>query len=270
MASANERVQVTTEGTIAYAMLSRPDSHNGVDFPMLASMRAAQKRIRAMRDVRAVILHGDGPSFCAGLDFKAVLNDRARALGMYTQLWWPVRNHFQAWSMGWREIGVPVIAAIHGNCLGAGIQLALGADFRVAAPDARLAILEAKWGLIPDMGGAALLRHLLPIDVATELAMTGRVITGAEAHALRLVTHVAADPLAAARQLAAEISTRSPDSVAATKLLFQQAYQANEAGALRAERVWQRRLMGFANFRISLRRNREQTEIPFAPRRLGR
>ncbi len=270
MAKTEERIEVTTDGAIAYAMLSRPDSHNGVDFPMLASMRAAQKRIRAMRDIRAVILHGDGPSFCAGLDFRAVLNDRAMAAGMYTQLWWPVRNHFQTWSMGWREIGVPVIAAIHGNCLGAGIQLALGADFRIAAPDARLSIMEAKWGLVPDMGGAALLRHLVPIDIAKELTMTGRVITGKEAHTLGLVTHVSDSPLVAARALAAEIATRSPDSVAATKLLFQQAYRVGEAGALRAERVWQRRLMGFANFRISIKRNREQTEIPFAARRLGR
>jgi enoyl-CoA hydratase/carnithine racemase len=265
-----ERVVVTREGDIAIATLSRPDRHNGVDADMLAGMHEAQRCVRAMRDLRAVILRGDGPSFCAGLDFKAVLGDRATAARLYAQLWSPVRNRFQTWSLGWRALGIPVIAAIHGNCLGAGLQLALGADVRIATPEARLSVLEAKWGLIPDMGGAALMRHLLPIDVATELTMTGRVLSGAEAHALRLVTRVADDPLAAARALAAEIATRSPDSVAASKLLLQQAYDTDEAGALRTERRWQRRLLGFENFRISLRRNRGEPEAPFVRRRLGR
>ena len=92
--------------------------------------------------------------------------------------------------MAWRDVPAPVIAAIHGNCFGAGLQLALGADIRLATPDARLSVMEVKWGLVPDMGGAALLRELVPIDVAKELAMTGRILSGTEAHALRLVTHV--------------------------------------------------------------------------------
>lgn len=270
MSVQDERIKVTVDGSIAYVTMSRPDRHNGMDFPMLAAMIAAQKKVRRLRNIRAVILHGEGPSFCAGLDFKTVLGQPVKAFSMYTQVWWPFRNDFQTWSMGWRKVGVPVIAVIHGNCFGAGIQLALGADFRFTTPDARISILEAKWGLIPDMGGATLLRELVPIDVAKELTMTGRIISGEDAKTLNLVTHVADNPLAAARVLAEEIATRSPDSVAAGKFLFQKSYDTSEYGALRAERLWQRRLMGYINNRIAIQRNQKQSDTPFAPRRLGR
>lgn len=270
MSTDTDRVTIDVEGSVATVALNRPDRHNGMDFAMLEAVLKAQRAVRRLGEVRAVILRGNGPSFCAGLDFKSVLGRPVKAGLMYTQLWWPFRNDFQRWSMGWRRLGVPVIACIHGNCFGAGLQLALGADVRFATPDARVSVLEAKWGLVPDMGGAALLRELLPIDVAKELTMTGRIVSGEEAKALGLVTRVVAEPLAAARALADEIALRSPDSVAASKFLLQEAYAAGEHGALRAERVWQRRLFGFANFRISIARNQQQKDIPFAPRRVGR
>lgn len=269
MSHQEERVRITVEGQVARVTLTRGDRHNGMDFPMLAAVISAQKRIRRMRDIRAVILHGDGPSFCAGLDFKTALGQPLKAGLMYTQLWWPFRNDFQQWSLGWRDMGIPVIACIHGNCFGAGIQLALGADIRFSTPDARISLMEAKWGLIPDMGGAVLLPELVPIDVAKELTMTGRVISGTDAKTLNLVTHVVDEPLAAAQALAEEIAARSPDSVAAGKFLFQKTYHAGACGAERAERLWQRRLMGFANFRISIARNQKQQDVPFRPRRLG-
>ncbi len=175
--------------------------------------------------------------------------------------------------MAWRDVPAPVIAAIHGNCFGAGLQLALGADLRLATPDARLSVMEVKWGLVPDMGGAALLRELVPLDVAKELAMTGRILTGAEAHALGLVTHVTETPLEQARALAAEIITRSPDAVAAAKFLLQESWHADEPDALAAERKWQRRVLAGSNQRIAVQRNAprnpDQPELPFLPRRLG-
>ena len=264
MSRHSDRVRITVENHVARVTLVRGDRHNGMDFPMLAAVIDAQKQVRRMRALRAVILHGEGPSFCAGLDFKTAFAQPLRAGWMYTQLWWPFRNDFQQWSLGWRDIGVPVIACVHGNCFGAGLQLALGADFRLCTPDAQLSLMEAKWGLVPDMGGAVLLPELLPIDVAKELTLTGRVISGSEAKALNLVTRLHADPLAAAQTLADEIATRSPDAVAAGKHLLQATW--NSAG-YHAERVWQRRLMGFANFRIAIARNRKQQEIPFRPRR---
>lgn len=263
-----ERVGITVEGGIATVTLLRADKHNGMDMPMLEAVRAAARRLARDRSVRAVILRGDGPSFCAGLDVKAVFGDKRTAALGFAALLSPTRNRFQDWSMLWREVPAPVIACIQGNCFGAGIQLALGADIRIARPDARVSIMEAKWGLVPDMGGAALLRELLPVDVAKELTFTGRIVSGEQAHALGLVTHVADDPLAQARELCAEIATRSPDSVAAAKRLLHEAWNSGEAGALRAERRWQRRVLGGVNQRIAVKRNTGHPETPYRARRL--
>lgn len=265
----SNRVRVEMHGTVARVTLTRADKHNGMDMPMLEAVRAAARRLKKDRRVRAVVLHGDGPSFCAGLDVKAVFGDKRAAAAGFAALWSPVRNRFQDWSMAWRDVAAPVIACIHGNCFGAGIQLALGADFRIATPDAKISVMEAKWGLIPDMGGAALLRELVPLDVAKELAMTGRVLSGEDAHALGLVTHVSTDPLAHADRLALEIETRSPDAVAAAKFLMQAAYGPGESGALAAERRWQRRLLGSRNQRIAVARNLEKKDLPYGPRRVG-
>lgn len=264
----NDRISLTTDGPLVYLTLNRAEKHNGVDHAMLEAMSAAQARLRSMREVRVVIVRGDGPSFCSGLDFKTVLGEPLTMASMVAELWKPRRNLFQQWSMGFRDLGVPVLAAVHGNCFGAGIQLALGADVRFCTEDARISIMEAKWGLVPDMGGATLIREILPLDVAKELTMTGRILSGTEAHALGLVTHLAADPVAAAKTLAGEILGRSPDSVAAAKYLLQDAYDANEDDALTAERRWQRRLLGFKNQRVSIERNQKKSEIPFGTRRI--
>ena len=162
------RVRVEMHGTVARVTLTRADKHNGMDMAMLEAVRAAARRLKKDRRVRAVVLHGDGPSFCAGLDVKSVFGSKRAAAKGFAALWSPVRNRFQDWSMAWREVPVPVIACVHGNCFGAGIQLALGADIRIATPDAKISVMESKWGLIPDMGGAALLRELVPLDVAKD------------------------------------------------------------------------------------------------------
>ncbi|MGQ0529345.1 MAG: crotonase/enoyl-CoA hydratase family protein [Panacagrimonas sp.] len=269
-----DRVETDFSDGIAYVRLARPDKHNGMDFEMLQAVIEACRSLRKDRAIRVAILHGEGPSFCAGLDFKTVLSKPGKAALGYAKLWKPTRNAFQSWSMAWRELPIPVIAAIHGNCFGAGIQLALGADIRIAAPDAKLSVMESKWGLVPDMGGAALLRELLPIDVVKELSFTGRVLSGSEAQTLGLVTRIDADPLAAAVKLAQEMSTRSPDALAAAKFLMQEAWHADEAEALGAERRWQRRVMGGANQRIAVKNNTgsaasNRAPQPYSPRRIG-
>jgi enoyl-CoA hydratase/carnithine racemase len=266
----NDRVKITYEGATAFVALQRPDKHNGIDIPMLRGVLDAQATLRKERDVRAVVLHGLGPSFCAGLDFKSVFAKPVQASLMTTQIWWPQRNEFQRWSVGWRELGVPVIAVVHGSVFGGGLQLALGADIRIGAPDAKLSVMEAKWGLVPDMGGAALLRELLPIDVAKELTMTGRIVDAVQAKALGLLTHLSDDPMEHAKRLAAEIETRSPDAVAASKFLLQDAWNVtDEDEALAAERRWQRRIIGRENQRISVTNNQKRESRPFSRRRVG-
>lgn len=264
-----DRVAITLVDGIARVRLTRAERHNAIDMAMIHAARRAVRLLRRERTLRCVILSGDGPSFCAGIDIKSVLAGKSGMLGLYLRLWSLWRNDFQRWSLLWRDLPVPVIAAIHGNCFGGGIQLALGADIRVATPDARLSIMESKWGLIPDMGGSVLLRELLPLDVAKELVWTGRIVDGGEAQRLGLVTHVAADPLARAEALAAEILTRSPDAVAAGKFLLQRAWDTDARDALATERRWQRRLLLGANRRIAAQRARGEPDRPYRPRRIG-
>jgi len=265
----SKRVRLDVEGTLALVSLNRPEKHNGMDFEMPDAVVDAQRGIAKRRELRVVIVRGEGPSFCAGLDFKTVLAKPLATAARYTELFARRENTFQTWSMGFRRLGLPVIAALHGNCFGAGMQLALGADLRVARPDAQLSLMEAKWGLVPDMGGPTLLRELVPIDVAKELTFTGRVVSGEEAKRLNLVTHVSEDPLAHARRLAEELEARSPDALAAGKFLLQEAWGATEEGALAAERRWQRRILGLKNQRISLERNQKKSALPYARRRIG-
>lgn len=267
----DERVRLHVADGIAHVTLARPDKHNAMDFRMMKAVVAAQARVRSNANIRVVLIDGEGPSFCAGLDVKSVLGDKRAALWGFLRLFSPWRNVFQQWSLGWRDLPVPVIALIHGNCLGAGMQLALGADFRFATPDARLAIMEAKWGLVPDMGGTVLLRELVPIDIAKRLTLTAEVLSGEAARDLNLVTEVATDPLAAAQPLIANIRERSPDAVAAGKFLLQRAWRASEWGALAAERKRQRQMLMSPNQRVAAQRNAAKDESPpWRPRRIGR
>lgn len=254
---------------VAQVRLNRPDKHNGISLDMLKEVVATAAQLKKDKSLRAVVLAGDGPSFCAGLDFQSVLGKKTDAVRAYAELYKPYANIFQRWSLAWREIGVPVIACIHGNCFGGGIQLALGADIRIASPDAKLSVLEAKWGLVPDMGGVVTLRELIPLDVAKELVMTGRIFSGEEAKALGLVTHIAEDPFAKADAIIAEMRTRSPDSVAASKFLLQEAWREDDDTASAKERRWQRALLGGQNNRISIERNMKKSDKAFVPRKYG-
>ena len=263
-----QRVTVAIENQIAIVRLNRPEKHNGVDVAMIQALIATAKQLKKNRDIRAVILAGEGPSFCAGIDVKSMFAGGAMgSLLAVLPLFKPTANQYQNVCLIWRTLSVPVIAAIHGNCFGAGMQLALGADVRLASPDARLAVMEAKWGLIPDMAGMLLMREVLPRDVAFELTATGRVLSADEAKALGLVTRVEADPLAAAKALAAEIATRSPDASAAAKRLFREVWSASEHRVLARERRWQLRMLLGKNQRIASKRNMGKPDAEYLPRK---
>lgn len=260
------KVEIHSEGPIARVQLNRPDKHNGMDLEMIDGLLAAAVTLGRDRALRAVIIHGAGPSFCAGLDIKAVMAEPKRAAWAALALLKPTANRFQRVNLCWRELSVPVIAAIEGSCFGAGMQLALGADIRLATADARLSIMEAKWGLVPDMGGTVLLREVVAKDVALDLTMSARVISGTEAARVGLVTRLAEAPLVAARSLAEEYCARSPDAVAGGKLLLHEAWAADESTALAAERRWQLRMLRSKNLRIASRRNLEDPEAAYVER----
>jgi enoyl-CoA hydratase/carnithine racemase len=239
----SQRVTIEVADHVALVTLNRPEKHNALDGAMFEGIVEAAGQVAQMPEVRAVVLHGAGPSFCSGLDVGAMgsLDDLlGRPDGQRANL-------AQRTCTGWIDVPAPVIAAVHGNCFGGGLQIALGADIRIAAPDARMSVMESKWGLVPDMGITSTLPRLVRIDIAKELTFTGRVVSGTEAAALGLVTSVSEDPLASATELAREIAGRSPDAVRAAKKLYDTAWHAPVEEGLKLETELQVSLIGSPN-----------------------
>ena len=230
-----ERVSVTISNHVADVRLTRPDKHNGLDYPMFEAINAAIDEVAADRSVRAVVLSGEGKSFCAGLDFLSVMAEGRPIEEQFAKRDGEIANNFQRVAYGWQALRVPVIAALHGNVLGGGAQIALAADIRIAAPQLKFSVLEIKWGLIPDMGLTQSLPRLVGLDKAKELTFTGRVLDAETALELGVVTSLAEDPLAAARELAAEIASKSPDAIQRGKRLLEETYNAPAAEALSLE-----------------------------------
>src|SRR5436305_7932367 len=216
-----QRVHVAVSDHVATVTLTRPEKHNALDVAMFEAIIAAAEQVSLEPRVRAVVLHGAGPSLCSGLDVASLMSSGQSLDDRLTE---DSPNWFQRAAYDWIRVRVPVIAAIHGTCFGGGLQIALGADIRIAAPDARLSVMEVKWGLIPDMSITRTLPRLVAIDVAKELTLTGRVFSGTEAAELGVVTRVAADPLAAARAVAADIASKSPDAIRGAKRLFDESW----------------------------------------------
>jgi enoyl-CoA hydratase/carnithine racemase len=242
-----DRVSVLIEDHVAVVTLTRPDKHNALDLPMFDAITAAAVRLRDEPGLRAVVLHGAGKSFCSGLDFVAVASSGEGLTGLTGPLDEPSPNYFQRPAYEWIRLPVPVIAAIHGNCLGGGLQIALAADIRICAPDAKLSVMESKWGLIPDMSITRTLPRLVGIDVAKELTYTARVFDGQEALRLGVVTSLSDSPLEAARELAAQIAAKSPDAIRRAKRLFDEAWTGTPDETLGLEAQLQKQLVGTPN-----------------------
>jgi enoyl-CoA hydratase/carnithine racemase len=260
-----ERVTVAIADGIAEVRLNRPDKRNALDPAMFAAIAAAIDRLAAEPGLRAVILAGEGHGFCAGLDLAAMAGG-GPGLDLLERAHGPVtRAQRVAW--GWRTLPVPVIAALHGMALGGGLQIAAGADIRIAHPATRLSVRELHWGIVPDMAGFALWRGTVRDDSLRELTYTAREFDAAEAARLGFVTRLADDPLAAARMLAAEIARRSPEAIRAAKRLFAVAADANAAAILRAEAEEQARLIGSADQREQVAANLEGRSARFASER---
>jgi enoyl-CoA hydratase/carnithine racemase len=242
-----ERVLIEIDDHVALVTLARPEKHNALDLAMFEGIVAAAEQLAGEPGVRAVVLRGDGPSFCSGIDLISLAGTEAGLDGLTAPLRDSPPNRFQRAAYDWISLPVPVIAALHGNCLGGGLQIALGADIRIATPDARLSVMEVKWGLVPDMSITRTLPRLVSIDVAKELTYTGRVFSGAEALELGIVTHVTENPLALARRLAGEIASKSPDAIRGAKRLFDQAWTGSPDQTLALEAEIQLGLIGSPN-----------------------
>lgn len=263
----SNRVKLEVRDDIAYVSMIRTDKFNALDWDMLTDLVDAAQKIGRNKAIRAVILQGEGKAFCSGLDFPSFTKQPAKMVRGFLKYGVKTTNLFQEVAWCWRRLPVPVIAVIHGYCYGGGVQIALGADFRYTTPDCEFSILEAKWGLVPDMTGTVTLRELLPMDQAKLLTMTGRMFNGTEARELNLVTGVSDDPLAEAEKLVAEIKARSPDSVAATKQLFHETWVAGVRRAFSKESRIQLGLLLGKNQKIAVDANFKKKKPAFLPRR---
>lgn len=252
-----DRITITLQGGVADVRLVRHDKMNALDEKMFSALIEAGEHLKTKTGVRAVVLSGEGRAFCAGLDvgnFNAMASG-ARAPGqssaggsLLEQRRTPGgSNRAQHAVMVWREIPAPVIAAVHGVAFGGGFQLALGADLRFVAPDAKLSIMEIKWGLVPDMGGMVLLRGLVRDDIARDLIFSGRQFTGEEAVKLGLATRVSADPRAEALVYAADIAAKNPHAIRAAKRLLEVSASGDQHATLLAESQEQTALIGSPN-----------------------
>ena len=227
---------------------------------MIIDLVNVATQVNKDHSIRCVILQGEGASFCAGLDFNYVAKNPSMIRRFFLKLPWTKDNMFQRVAHIWRDLSVPVIAVVHGNCFGAGMQIILACDYRISAPDANLSILEMKWGLIPDMSGTVTLSRLTRIDISQELTMTGRFFSGNEALEYGLVSKVSDTPLAEAKLLAEKICLQSPDAIAATKYLFKKTWKKETRFALFWERITQLRLLGRKNQRIAMKNGLAKTD----------
>lgn len=241
------RVTTWSDEGVAHVRLTRPEKRNGLDLAMFQAIVDAGRALRDDPSVRAVVLAGEGPAFCAGLDFQSFMASPDTKDALLRRPDGEVANLAQAVGWIWREVPVPVIAALHGPVFGGGLQIALGADIRVAAPDARLSVMEIEWGLVPDMSATKTLLPLVRPDVAAELTYTGRIVEAPEAAALGLVTRVCEDALGEATRLARVIAGKSPHAIRAAKRLYAAAPALDVRDAFLLETELQLELLGSPN-----------------------
>ena len=255
----NERIAVSLDNGVADVRLNRPDKMNALDPAMFEALAETAADLAKEPSLRCVVLSGEGRAFCAGLDFGSFAKmaegpktEGAEAgstprRGTSDPIEGRITHLGQQAVYGWTELPVPVLAAVHGHALGGGIQLALGADIRFIHPEAKMSVLEIRWGLIPDMTGTQSLIRIVGADVAKELTWTGRMVSGVEAGDLGLATHVTETPLDDALAMAADIAAKSPHAIRAGKRLFAEGYHHTIAEGFAAERKEITALIGSPN-----------------------
>lgn len=251
---ASGRVSIAVHDHVALVTFDRADKRNALDGEQFAAIAAAGARLKEMNEVRVVVLHGDGASFCAGLDFSGFASMMGDGPSMAGDPNSPGRltesglTHLgQQVCWVWQELEVPVIAAMHGHALGGGLQIALGADIRIAHPDTQLSVREVHWGIIPDMTGTHILDRLVRPDVARELTYTARVLDAREGASIGLVTKLSESPLEDALGMAREIAARNPHAVRAAKRLLSTSFVEGAGAQFAAERTEVSALIGTTN-----------------------
>lgn len=260
-------VTCTITDGVAQVRLNRPDKLNALTLPLLGELIATARQLRKDKTLRAVVIAGEGDAFCAGLDFASVLKRPTDVAKAFVPRPWRGTNTFQEACWAWRRVPVPVIAAVHGHCLGGGVQIALAADFRIASPDSTWSVLEGKWGIIPDMSGIQSLSEVVGIDQAKRLTMTAAMLSGKEARDLGLATELDTDPVVAATAFAHQLAERSPDALAAAKRLFNDTWARSPRRTFARERIEQLFLLFSDNAKVAREAAFKRTKPVYKPRK---
>ena len=261
-----ETLQVSVTDNIATVTINRPEKKNAMSFKVVEELIAVAERVSKDKALRAVILNGAEGTFCAGIDLGD-LNHPKNQVFAFWELVKPWQSLFQRVCLVWRDVPVPVIAVLEGYCIGAGLQLALACDVRISRPDCKLSIMEAKWGLVPDMGLTPSAFGVVREDVLKELAMSARIVDAVEGEKLGLVSHCSETPLEDAQALAAEFAQRSPDAVLASKRVINAMHQ-QSAITLYKEKMWQLKMMMGRNRKFALKKAKDAS-VEFAKRQFG-
>jgi enoyl-CoA hydratase/carnithine racemase len=256
-------VELQIRDGIAQVTLNRPDKMNALSRELFKDLLTVGAQLKNDTHIRAVVLHGAGNAFCAGLDM-GFFGDPESMNTDLTQRSYDITNDFQQVAWVWHEIPVPVIAAVHGTCFGGGLQIMCGADMRYVHPETRLSILEIKWGLVPDMAGTQLWKTFVREDIIRELTYTGRIFSGEEAQQLGFATRLCNQPLEAALETAAVIAAKSPDAIRAAKRLINQQSELDVPAGMMAESVEQQALMGSPNQIEAIMANMEKRSPRFS------
>lgn len=244
----NDRIAITLgEDGVAEVRFTRADKMNALDHTQFESIIEAGHVLQRMKGLRVVVLSGEGRAFCAGLDLSNFSRQPAEDEPPLTERTYGNANRPQQVAMQWRKLPVPVIAAVHGVCFGGGLQIASGADIRIVHPDTRMAIMEMKWGLVPDMGGYALWRGVVRDDVLRELIYTNREFSGAEAQTLGLATYVDENPRERALEIARTIALKNPHAIRAAKRLQAGMFERETDAILMEESIEQHAIMRTRN-----------------------
>ena len=257
----NDRVSITVTNQIADVRLTRGDKMNAIDPAMFAAIGHAIDTLADRADVRCVVLSGEGRGFCAGLDMASMAAGGS-GTGADRNEQGSILPQHVTW--GWRQLPMPVIAAVHGVAFGGGFQIMSGADIRIAAPGTRFAIRETHWGLVPDMAGFPIWRGLVRDDVLRELVYTAREFDAEEAHRHGFITQVAEDPYATAMELAKAIAAKSPHAIRGAKRLCNAAHDTGDRALLAMETHEQMAVIGKPNMMEAVAANMGKRAAVFA------
>ena len=244
------------QDSIARVTLNRPEVMNALNRELFEALSEVGLSLKSDNKVRAVVMDSSGPSFCVGLDVSVF--SESSGSSMLEVRNYGLTNILQHTAWVWHEIPVPVITAIKGHCLGGGLQLACGADMRFVHPEAKLSILEIKWGIVPDMAGSQLWKRFVREDLLRDLTYTGRIFSGKEAFQYGFATRLCEDPLADALEAASQVAGKNPHAIRANKRIINQQAQASPAEGMLFETIEQLAIAGTPNQAEAIQANLEK------------